>query len=116
MHDVSPLPSTAFKDSSLPHWGLRLSERRVLLIAGDAVCASLGLLCALWLWTLTSGAHFSAAYVGSKAIWYVLLVPAWLLLNSSLYDLRRAAFWSATLAGLLSAAGVGLLLYGLIYF
>ena len=116
MHDVSPLPSTAYKDTSLPHWGLRLSERRVLLIAGDALCASLGLLFALWLWTLTSGAHFSLDYLGSKIIWYVVLVPAWLLLTSSLYDLRRAAFWSTTLAGLLSAAGVGLVLYGLIYF
>jgi exopolysaccharide biosynthesis polyprenyl glycosylphosphotransferase len=109
-------PSTALKDVGLPHWGLRLSERRVLLIAGDALCASLGILLALWLWTLTSGAQFSAAYLASKALWIVLLVPAWLLLNSGQYDLRRAAFWPPTLAGLLSAAGVGLVLYGVIYF
>jgi exopolysaccharide biosynthesis polyprenyl glycosylphosphotransferase len=109
-------PGAGFKDTALPHWGLRLSERRVLLLAGDVLCASLGLLLALWLWTLTSGARFSLDYLASKAIWYALLVPGWLLLNSSLYDLRRAAFWSTTLAGLLSAAGVGLVLYGLIYF
>jgi exopolysaccharide biosynthesis polyprenyl glycosylphosphotransferase len=107
---------TTFKDTSLPHWGLRLSERRVLLVAGDALCASLGMLGALWLWTLTSGAQFSLGYLASKSLWYLLLVPAWLLLNSNLYDLRRAAFLSVTLAGLLSAAGIGLVLYGVVYF
>src|SRR5258707_11010653 len=109
-------PSTALKDISLPHWGLRLSERRVLLVAGDAMCACLGMLLALWLWTLTSGAQFTLAYLNSKALWFVLLVPAWLLLNSGQYDLRQAAFWPPTLAGLLSAAAVGLVLYGVVYF
>jgi len=116
MPDLHPSPAALLKDTGLPHWGLHLSERRVLLLAGDALCASLGMLAALWLWTLTSGAHFSADYLTSKALWVVLLVPAWLLLNSNLYDLRRAAFWSATLAGLFSAAGIGLVLYGVIYF
>ena len=116
MRDSQPASSTLPKDTSLPHWGLRLSERRVLLIAGDAVCAGLGMLIALWLWTLTSGAQFSADYLSSKALWLVALVPAWLVLNSNLYDLRRAAFWSSTLASLFSAAGVGLVLYGVIYF
>jgi len=108
--------SSIAKDIGLPHWGLRLSERRALLITGDVVCAGLGLLLALWLWTLTSGAQFSAEYLASKAIWAVVLVPAWLLLSGGLYDLRRAAFWPATLAGLLSAAGASLVLYLVIYF
>jgi len=116
MPNTHPSTPTLLKDISLPHWGLRLSERRVLLVAGDALCACLGMLAALWLWTLTSGAQFSASYLASKALWLVLLTPAWLLLNSNLFDLRRAAFRSSTLAGLFSAAGVGLVLYGLIYF
>src|SRR5258708_11668793 len=98
MHDVGPLPSTAFKDSSLPHWGLRLSERRVLLMAGDALCASLGMLAALWLWTLTSGAPLSAGYLTSQALLVVVLVPAWLLLDRQLYYFRRPPFLSAPLA------------------
>lgn len=104
------------KSTVLPRWGLRLSERRALLIAGDALCASLGMVLALWLWTLTSGAQFSPGYLVSKAVWFAVLVPAWLLLNSGLYDLRRAAFWPATLAGLLSAAGAAVLIYLAVYF
>jgi exopolysaccharide biosynthesis polyprenyl glycosylphosphotransferase len=108
--------SAPLKSKYLPRWGMRLSERRALLIAGDAACAGLGTLLALWLWTLTSGAEFSVPYLVSKAPWFGVLVPAWLLLNSGQYDLRRAAFPQTTLAGLLSAAGVALAVYLGVYF
>ena len=108
--------SAPLKSKYLPRWGLRLSERRALLIAGDAACAGLGILLALWLWTLTSGAEFSLAYLVSKTPWFGILIPAWLLLNIGQYDLRRAAFPQTTLAGLLSAAGVAVVVYLGVYF
>jgi exopolysaccharide biosynthesis polyprenyl glycosylphosphotransferase len=100
----------------LPHWGLRLSERRALLVLGDAVCACLGMLLALWLWPLTSGAVFSLGYLFSKTSWFLVLVPVWLLVNSGQYNLRRAAFLQETLTGLLSTAGIAMLLYLGVYF
>jgi exopolysaccharide biosynthesis polyprenyl glycosylphosphotransferase len=110
-------PSSAtLKAVGLPHWGLSLSERRTLLVVGDAFCACVGLLLALWMWTFTSGAQFSLSYLESKAVWLALLVPAWLILNTGLYDLRRAAFLPATLAGLLSVAGASLAIYLVVYF
>ena len=85
MPDAHPSTPTLLKNISLPHWGLRLSERRVLLVAGDAFCACLGMLVALWLWTLTSGAQFSPSYLASKALWLVLLTPAWACCSRSGY-------------------------------
>ncbi|MCC7361499.1 MAG: sugar transferase [Anaerolineales bacterium] len=108
--DLSPALLT------LPRWGLRLSERRALLLAGDLLCALLATLAALWLWTLTSGAHFSLAYLADKAIWFIIQVPGWALLSIPLYDLRRAAFWQMTLAGIGSSAGLAALLYLAAYF
>ena len=109
-NDLSP---TLF---ALPRWGLRLSERRALLVAGDMLCALAATVCALWLWTLTSGAHFSWAYLADKAIWFAIQVPGWALLSIPLYDLRRAAFWQMTVAGIVSSAGLAALLYLAAYF
>ena len=109
---VSTQPTTR----RLPRWGMRLSERRALLASGDALCAALAALLAMWLWTFTSGARFSGAYLLSKAPWFALLVAGWLLFNTGQYNLRRAASAQATLAGLLSVAGLAVVVYLLVYF
>jgi len=113
---MTDLPEVRLPPLSLPRWGLRLSERRALLVAGDLVCALAATLAALWLWTLTSGAHFSLTYLAEKAIWFAILGPGWLLLSIPLYDLRRAAFWQLTIAGLIASAGLAVLVYLAAYF
>src|SRR5262245_44522507 len=101
---MANLPEAALPTFSLPRWGLRLSERRAMLVAGDLLCALVAAFTALWLWTLTSGAVFSLDFLAQKAVWIVLIGPGWVLLSIPLYDLRRAAFPQATLAGLISSA------------
>ncbi len=113
MASPNDLNSGAF---TLPRWGLRLSERRALLVAGDLLCALVATLAALWLWTLTSGAPFSPAYLAEKGVWFAILGPGWVLLSIPLYDLRRAAFWQMTMAGLMSSAGLAAMLYLAAYF
>lgn len=108
--------SFAIGQFELPRWGLRLSERRALLFAGDLACALLATALSLWLWTLTSGSLFSLDYLRDKAQWFFVLVPAWMVLNLGQYDLGRAAFPQTTLAGLLSIAGLVLLAYLGVYF
>jgi len=101
---------------TLPRWGLQLSERRVLLLVGDVLTASTATVLALWLWTLTSPARFSMAYLLDERAWFFWLVGGWLVLSADLYDLGRAASPVSTLQGLLVAAGVGLGLYLGVYF
>jgi len=58
---MAHLPEVIAPPFSLPRWGLRLSERRALLVAGDLVCALAAVVAALWLWRLTNRAGFSPA-------------------------------------------------------
>ncbi len=100
----------------LPRWGLQLSERRALLVAGDVAMAVAATVLALYLWTLTSPAGFSLSYLLDQRAWFLWLIPAWTILIADLYDLGRAASPSSTLRGLLRAAGLGLALYVGVYF
>ncbi len=113
---MAPLPDVSLPPYSLPRWGLRLSERRALLVAGDLVCALAAVVAALWLWSLTNRGGFAVADLGAKALWFGLLAPGWVLLSIPLYDLRRAAFPPATLTGLVSTAGLAASLYLAAYF
>jgi exopolysaccharide biosynthesis polyprenyl glycosylphosphotransferase len=101
----------------LPRWGLQLSERRALLFAGDCAAAILAVVAALalWTWTASVPTEFSSAYEQSRVYWWVL-VPGWLLLNSGSYDLRSAASRRATLLGLTVSVLAALGFYLLVYF
>ena len=100
----------------LPRGGLQLSERRALLIAGDAVAAAAATALALGLWALTSGATLSAAFLREHWYWFGVLVSAWLVLNLNLYDLRNAASKSTTMRSLLVTASLALGLYLVVFF
>jgi exopolysaccharide biosynthesis polyprenyl glycosylphosphotransferase len=101
----------------LPRWGLQLSERRALLVAGDLAAALLAVAAALalWTWTASVPTSFRDALEQSGGYW-AALVPLWLVLNSGLYNLRVAASRRATVRGLLISGFVSLSLYLLVYF
>ena len=97
-------------------WHLRSGERRLLLILGDLVAASIATFIALLFWAQLDWLGLSAQFVRERAGWFVLLPTVWLLLMLNQYDVHRAASWRQTLRGVLLAAAAGVVLYSVVYF
>jgi exopolysaccharide biosynthesis polyprenyl glycosylphosphotransferase len=95
---------------------LRDSERRLILVIGDFLAATLATLGALFFWAQFDWFGFSVGFLRFRAIWFILLPAIWVLLMVNLYDLRRAASGRETIKGILIAAGVGVVLYLIVYF
>jgi exopolysaccharide biosynthesis polyprenyl glycosylphosphotransferase len=97
-------------------WQLRPGERRLILIAGDLLMASLATLLALVLWSLPDWLEFGVEFIRFRAGWFVLIPLIWPLLMINLYDIRRAGSWPETVRGVFVAAGMGLVIYLGVYF
>jgi exopolysaccharide biosynthesis polyprenyl glycosylphosphotransferase len=99
-------------------WRLRAGERRLILIVGDLIAASAAAIVAVALWARLDylGPDPSMEFIRIRAPWFVLLPIIWLALMINLYDLRRAAAWRETFRGVMGAAGIGGVLYLLLYF
>jgi exopolysaccharide biosynthesis polyprenyl glycosylphosphotransferase len=97
-------------------WQLRTNERRMLLIVGDLLSAIIATIAALALWSRFDYLTLSEEFVRARAGWFVLLPVVWILLLINSYDVRRAASWRETLKNVITAAGVGTVLYLGIYF
>lgn len=72
---------------------LRISERRLLIMAGDALAVVVSVVIALRVWALVANYQFSLEFVLPQSIWFFILTGLWLLLASAndFYDLRLAA-------------------------
>jgi exopolysaccharide biosynthesis polyprenyl glycosylphosphotransferase len=72
---------------------LQISERRLLLMAGDAFAVAIAVLFALALWSVAAREPFNVDFVWPRSFWFVVLVGAWMLLASAndFYDLRIAS-------------------------
>ncbi len=72
---------------------LQISERRVLIAAGDVVAVIAAVLIALRVWTLVAHYPFTLDFILLQGGWFVFLVGLWLLLASvnDFYDLRASA-------------------------
>jgi exopolysaccharide biosynthesis polyprenyl glycosylphosphotransferase len=97
-------------------WQLRTTERRMLLIVGDMLAAIIATIVALALWSRFDYLTLSEEFVRARAGWFVLLPIVWIMLLINSYDVRRAASWSETLRDVITAAGIGTVLYLGIYF
>lgn len=69
---------------------LQISERRVLIAAGDMVAVFAAVLIALRIWTIVARYDFSVDFILAQGGWFVALLALWLLLASAndFYDLR----------------------------
>lgn len=103
-------------DSREARWQLRTAERRMLLIVGDLLTAIIATIGALALWSRFDYLTLSEEFVRARAGWFVLLPIVWIVLLINSYDVRQAASWPRTLRNILTAAGVGTVLYLGIYF
>jgi exopolysaccharide biosynthesis polyprenyl glycosylphosphotransferase len=97
---------------------LRISERRLLLMAGDALAVVASVLIALRIWAFVARYPFVLDFVLPQSHWFVILVGLWLLLASAndFYDLRTAARRLATVQRLLWITFQMLVVYLLVFF
>jgi exopolysaccharide biosynthesis polyprenyl glycosylphosphotransferase len=97
---------------------LPLSERRLLLMAGDAVCNLLAVFIALRVWAWVGQIPFASAFLLENLWWFALLQALWILIASAndFYDLRVAADLTQSATRLLQIMLHMVLIYILIFF
>jgi len=97
---------------------LRISERRLLLMAGDALAVVASVLIALRVWAFVARYPFITEFVLPQSHWFVILTGLWLLLASAndFYDLRTASRRLTTLRRLLWITFQMLVVYLLVFF
>lgn len=76
-----------------PRIQLMVSERRLLLIAGDLVATLLAVALALMIWAHNAGVAFESSFVMNQWHWFVILPVLWFVLAESndYYNLRVSA-------------------------
>lgn len=98
---------------------LRISERRFLVMAGDALAVVLAVVLALAFWASRAQGHtFNFEFVLAQTHWFFILSGLWLLLASAndFYELNVMANRIATLQRLLSITAQLLVLYLIVFF
>jgi len=107
-----------FSPSSRSRLQLRLSERRLLIMAGDVLCVTTAIFIALFTWSEVADRVFDVEFVVRQIYWFVVLPLLWLLLASSndFYDLNVASKSSLSLQKLLIITLQLLVLYLLVFF
>ena len=101
-----------------PSFQLPVSERRVLLMAGDLMASVVSVIAALALWAQHAHYHFDMQFVLSQAGWLVVLPALWLLVAmvNDYYDLRVAAHVSASLRRLTLIVAEVMVVYVTVFF
>lgn len=98
---------------------LRISERRLLLMIGDALAVVLSVLIALFIWSVVAqGESFTFEFVWYRSYWFFVLTGMWLLLASAndFYDLNIAAQRGLMLQRLILITVQMLVVYLIIFF
>lgn len=96
----------------------QISERRLMLAAGDIAAVIAAVLIALRIWTWVARYDFTIDFILSQINWFFFLSALWLLLAnaSDFYDLRVAASRGQTLRRLLVITAQMLIVYLLVFF
>ncbi len=95
----------------------RPTERQAVLASLDVLASASAVTLALFAWTFSSGDTFSAAFLGSRA-WWFLAVPVWLLALSPSRQAHAALDLRATVRSLVRATVIlfGIYLVAFFYF
>ena len=96
----------------------RISERRLLLMAGDVTATAAAVLLALALWAMRAGEKYDASFVLNQIHWLIILPLVWLILANAndYYNLRLAANLQTSMLRLLQIILQLLLLYVATFF
>lgn len=95
--------------------GLQTSEHRAVLVLGDTAAATVAIVVALWLWSITAGFPFGAGFLQQHVGWFIV-APAWVALLAGARNVRVAVSPRHTIAAMLRAAAMLLAAYLLVYF
>ena len=97
---------------------LQISERRLLIAAGDIVAVITAVLIALRIWTIVAHYDFSLDFILAQSGWFIFLLGLWLLLASAndFYDLRISASRSRTTRRLLLITAQTWIVYVVVFF
>lgn len=97
---------------------LRISERRLLLMAGDALAILLSVFIALGIWSWVAKYPFTLQFILPQSFWFILLMSVWFVLASAndFYDLQVASSLTASFQRLILMQLQMLIVYLLIYF
>lgn len=106
------------RNNQKPLWRITLRERRVIILLGDLIAAGIGLVIALYFWSMgDQWLKFSWQFLKERPPdWYFFLPAIWILLMLELYDTRRAGRKGDTMRGVLVAAAISMALYLVIFF
>jgi len=97
---------------------LRISERRLVLMAGDALAVIVAVLLALWIWSQVADYAFTLDFLLPQVSWFFLLVTLWFVLASAngYYELALAAQRVASIQRLLVITLQLLVVYLIVFF
>jgi exopolysaccharide biosynthesis polyprenyl glycosylphosphotransferase len=96
---------------------LHPGERRIILLIGDILMASLALLAALYFWGREDWLSFSPEFLQERIDTWIFFLPIiWIILNVEMYDIRRAGRKGETIKGVAIAAAASLFLYFFVFF
>jgi exopolysaccharide biosynthesis polyprenyl glycosylphosphotransferase len=97
---------------------LQLSERRVLMMFGDALMILLAVLIALAIWAYVGKIAFAIDFVLSNSIWFVILISLWFLLANAngYYEFVVAADRTVSLQRLSLITFQMVIIYMLVFF
>ncbi|MGB1285546.1 MAG: hypothetical protein ACPG7F_03345 [Aggregatilineales bacterium] len=97
---------------------LRLSERRLLLMAGDAVVLVLSVLVSLFIWSQVADKSFNLDFIIPQLSWFFVLPGMWIILASAndYYVLPIAANRVDSLQRLILITMQMLVVYLLVFF
>jgi exopolysaccharide biosynthesis polyprenyl glycosylphosphotransferase len=97
---------------------LRISERRLLLMAGDVLAVTLSTFFALYIWSQVAETPFTIDFVLPRSYWFFVLPIFWLILASAndFYQLRVAANRWQSFQRLTLITGQMILVYIIVFF
>ena len=129
MTDVAPVTTTLDPPSTQPprrkrhasRWGrpqLVVSERRLLLIAGDMLATVASVALALLVWAHIANVVYGSDFILAQWHWFLILPGLWFVLAESndYYNLRVAAHLSSSFLRLIIIMGELILSYLAIFF
>lgn len=117
----TPETQTSMLFAPVPHkrrLQLRISERRVLLMAGDALAVIASVLISLRIWALVAELRFNMELVVPEIAWFFVLTGLWFLIASAndFYELSIAANRILSLQKLILITFQLLVVYLLVFF
>jgi exopolysaccharide biosynthesis polyprenyl glycosylphosphotransferase len=97
---------------------LRLSERRLLLMAGDALAIIASVMIALFVWSRVAKEPFTLEFIFPQVAWFFVLTGLWFWLASAndFYELRVAASRSESIQKLIAITLQMLVVYLIVFF